>query len=419
MTTLSEEQKVCSRHGGFLAGAERFDGKCFGVSPAEANAMDPQQRLVLELAYEALHGAGARKASLLGDDTGVFLGIERPDWALLQALAPESARKSAFAATGDTTSVAGGRLSFVLGLQGPCVSADTACSSALVALHSGALAIRIGECRSAVASAVGLRLAPQVTLGIAAAGMLSVDGRCKTWDKGANGYVRSEGVGSTVLRAVSDGASGALALSGSAVRQDGRSASLTAPNGSAQRGLLVAAMAVAGLEASAVGGVEAHGTGTALGDPTEAGSMAAAYCAGRESALAVGAAKAGIGHAEAASGMAGLCKVAQQLLRSAVAGNTKLRVLNPLVRERLGAGGAAALPSQPLASAGGACGLSSFGYSGTIAHLLFSAPSQAEPPSRAPVATPFRLVLKQRTYAWGNKLREAAEAGSVGRYGWG
>ena len=114
--------------------------------------------------------------------------------------------------------------------------------------------------------------------------------------------------------------------------------------------------------------------------------------------------------------MAGLCKVAQQLLRSAVAGNTKLRVLNPLVRERLGAGGAAALPSQPLASAGGACGLSSFGYSGTIAHLLFSAPLQAEPPSHAPAATPFRLVLKQRTYAWGNKLREAAEARSVGRY---
>jgi acyl carrier protein len=117
VTSITEEQKVCARQGGFLAGAERFDGKCFGVSPAESSAMDPQQRLVLEVAYEALHGAGARKASLLGDDAGVFLGIERPDWALLQALAPPSARQSVYAATGDTTSVAGGRLSFVLGLQ--------------------------------------------------------------------------------------------------------------------------------------------------------------------------------------------------------------------------------------------------------------------------------------------------------------
>ena len=301
------------------------------------------------------------------------------------------------------------------------MSVDTACSSALVALHSGALAIRIGECRSAVASAVGLKLAHQPMLILAAARMLSVDGRCKTWDKGANGYARSEGVGSTVLRAVLDDAPSNLVLSGSAVRQDGRSASLTAPNGSAQRGLLVAAMAVAGLEASAVGGVEAHGTGTALGDPTEAGSMAAAYCNGREAALAVGAAKAGVGHAEAASGMAGLCKVAQQLRRTVVAGNTKLRVLNPLVRERLGAGGAAVLASQPLVSAGGACGLSAFGYSGTIAHLLFSAPTTTHAPlPPVPLATPLRLTLKHRTYAWGSKLREAAEAGSVAFFiaGW-
>eukprot|EP00964_Phaeocystis_antarctica_P082518 scaffold51764_cov63-Phaeocystis_antarctica.AAC.1 len=291
------------------------------------------------------------------------------------------------------------------------MSIDAACSSGLVAMHSGALAIRIGECRSAVASAVGLKLAPMVTLVAAGAGMLSVDGRCKTWDKGANGYVRSEGVGSTVLRAVSDGTPGSLALSGSAVRQDGRSASLTAPNGSAQRGLLVASMAVAGLEASAVGGVEAHGTGTALGDPTEAGSMAAAYCNGREAALAVGAAKAGIGHAEAASGMAGLCKVAQQLTRGVVAGNTKLRVLNPLVRERLGAGGAAVLASQPLVSAGGACGLSSFGYSGTIAHIMLSAVG-----SLLAATTPRPLRLLRRAFPWKAHTVVAAAPPRVGLY---
>eukprot|EP00964_Phaeocystis_antarctica_P142292 scaffold107543_cov56-Phaeocystis_antarctica.AAC.1 len=299
VTSLSQEETARMARGGFLAGVERFDGKCFGVSPAESSAMDPQQRLVLEVAYEALHGAGARRASLLGDNAGVFLGIERPDWALLQALAPGP--RSVYAATGDNLAVAAGRLSFVLGLRGPCVSVDTACSSALVALHSGALAIRAGECRSAVASAVGLKLTHQPMLVLAAARMLSVDGRCKTWDKGANGYARSEGVGSTVLRAVSDGTSGALALCGSAVRQDGRSASLTAPNGSAQRGLLVAAMAVAGLEASAVGGVEAHGTGTALGDPTEAGALFA-------SGLVVSGLKSSIGHTEAAAGIAGITK---------------------------------------------------------------------------------------------------------------
>ena len=342
------------RHGGFVAGAERFDGRFFGVSAAEAAAIDPQQRLLLEHGYEALHGAALTRASLLGSATAVFVGLERPDWALLQALAQPAAASSIFGGTADAASIASGRLSFALGLHGPCASIDTACSSSVVALHGAANAARGGECARALVASASLKLLPHATVGAAAAGMLSADGRCKTFDARANGYVRSEAVGALVVWAAEGGSGGARAsLGGSAVRQDGRSASLTAPNGSAQRGLLVAAMAVAGLEASAVGGVEAHGTGTALGDPTEAGSMAAAYCAGRESALAVGAAKAGIGHAEAASGMAGLCKVAQQLLRSAVAGNTKLRVLNPLVRERLGAGGAAALPSQPLASAGG------------------------------------------------------------------
>ena len=404
------------RYGGFLQHAELFDNRFFGISPAEAGVMDPQQRLLLERGYEALHMGGHRKDSLMGSTTGVFVGVWASEY--VAVLRRSAAGRSVYAATAFTCSVVVGRISFALGLQGPCVSFDTACSSTLAALHGGLRALQHAECTTALVAGVNMLFDPAASLMIASAGMTSAAGRCHTFDARADGYVRGEACGAAVLQpAAGAAAEAAVLVRGSAVRQDGRSASLTAPNGSAQRGLLVAAMAVAGLEASAVGGVEAHGTGTALGDPTEAGSMAAAYCAGRESSLAVGAAKAGIGHAEAASGMAGLCKVAQQLLRSAVAGNTKLRVLNPLVRERLGAGGAAALPSQPLASAGGACGLSSFGYSGTIAHLLFSAPLQAEPPSHAPAATPFRLVLKQRTYAWGNKLREAAEARSVGRFG--
>jgi acyl transferase domain-containing protein len=196
---------------------------------------------------------------------------------------------------------------------------------------------------------VSLKLAPQPTLGAAAAGMLSVDGRCKTWDARANGYVRSEGVGCTVVAPGGEGAAG-VGLLGLAVRQDGRSASLTAPNGSAQRALLHAALEAAGVAAAGVARLEAHGTGTALGDPTEAGSLVATLCgsgSGRASPLAVGAAKASIGHGEAASGQSGLQRLAAALGRLSSGGNAQLRRLNPLVGE-LWKGAAAALSTQPV-----------------------------------------------------------------------
>ena len=266
----------------------------------------------------------------MGGDVGVFLGIERPDWALAQ---PPEARGSVYAVTGDNVSVAAGRVSFVLGLQGPCSSVDTACASALVALHGGAHAARSGECLDALSLAVSLKLVPHGTLGAASAGMLSVDGRCKTLDARANGYARSEGVGALVLRR--GGEEGVL-LDGSAVRQDGRSASLTAPNGSAQRALLLASAGSAAIAPSEVACVEAHGTGTALGDPTEAGALAAVHGAGSVRSSPSGAAKASVGHAEAASGQVGLLRVWRLLVEAAAAGNAQLRALNPLVRERLG-----------------------------------------------------------------------------------
>ena len=225
--SLSEVQASAVSHGGFVRGAEGFDAAAFGVSPAEAAATDPQQRLLLEVGYAALHGGGARRALLLGGGGGVFVGIERPDWALLAAGRPASV----YSVTGDTISVACGRLSFVLGLQGPCLSVDAACASALTALHVAWRAVGSGECGSAAAAAVSLKLSPHPTLGTAAAGMLSADGRCKTWDARANGYVRSEGVGCAALHADAAGTAGTAGLSvglaGAAVRQDG-SASLTA-----------------------------------------------------------------------------------------------------------------------------------------------------------------------------------------------
>jgi len=345
VSALSEVQAACVSHGGFVRDAERFDHAAFGVSAAESGAMDPQQRLLLETAYAALHASGARRSTLLGGEGGVFVGIERADWALLASSRPASV----YAVTGDTASVASGRVSFALGLQGPCVSVDTACSSALVALHGAWRAVVGGECPEGTAAAVSLKLAPQPTLGAAAAGMLSVDGRCKTWDARANGYVRSEGVGCTVVAPGGEGAAG-VGLLGLAVRQDGRSASLTAPNGSAQRALLHAALEAAGVAAAGVARLEAHGTGTALGDPTEAGSLVATLCgsgSGRASPLAVGAAKASIGHGEAASGQSGLQRLAAALGRLSSGGNAQLRRLNPLVGE-LWTGAAAALSTQPV-----------------------------------------------------------------------
>ena len=206
---LSASQLACARHGGFVAGADRFANTAFRVSPAEAEVMDPQQRMLLEAGYAGLHSAGQRRATLMGGDGGVFVGIERPDWALLQALRRSSSQgspPSAFAVTADTVNVASGRLSFVLGLQGPCSSVDTACSSTLVALHGASSALSGGECGVAVVLAVSLKLMPQPTLMAAAAGMLSSDSRCKTLDWLANGYVRSEALGAMVLSVADGGA---------------------------------------------------------------------------------------------------------------------------------------------------------------------------------------------------------------------
>ena len=382
-SALTSVQAACVRHGGFVGGAQRFDAAAFSLSLAEAGAMDPQQRLLLELGYAALHGSSQRRITLMGCDVGVLLGIERPDWALAQ---PPLARGSVYAVTGDNVSAAAGRVSFALGLQGPCSSVDTACSSALAAVHWGGYAIRGGESRAALALAVSLKLTPHVTLGAASAGMLSVDGRCKTLDARANGYARSEGVGALVLR---EGSGAALRLCGSAVRQDGRSASLTAPNGSAQRTLLVAALERATLGAFDVGSIEAHGTGTALGDPTEAGALAAVHGAAENPrSIVYGAAKASVGHTEASSGQVGLLRLSE--MADVATGNAHLRSLNPLVGSRLGSRAGCFVLSSQAVSSQLACGVSSFWYSGTIAHavLAFGSGGDREAPAFGRAADP-------------------------------
>ena len=300
-----------------MHGAECFDNSFFNVSAAEASVMDPQQRLLLELGYTALHGAGLTRARLVSSDTGVYLGIQAIDWTVGSAtLLPPSRRGSSYAVTGGTLSVAAGRLSFVLGLHGPCMSIDTACSAFHVAVHTGAQALRAQECNRAVALGINLTLLPAPTLACAAAGMLSARGRCQTFDAAADGYVRSEGGGALALGA--QPGSGAWPLvAGSAVRQDGRSASLTAPNGAAQKVLLGTALYVAGVGIEQLRYVETHGTGTALGDPTEMRAIAeelilpaSAHSGAR---ITFGGVKANLGHLEPAAGVAGIARCCAQM----------------------------------------------------------------------------------------------------------
>jgi len=416
MGALTSAQDACVRHGGFVVGAELFDNTMFSLSPAESATMDPQQRLLLEHGFTALHAASWQKVTLSGGDTGVFLGIERPDWALAQ---PPEARGSVYAVTGDNVSAAAGRISFSLGLQGPCNTIDTACASALVALNACCNAVRNGDCgasptsndqsRSAgLACAVSLKLVPHGTIGAASAGMLSVDGRCKTLDNSANGYMRSEAVGAIVMRYHNDSTGAAQAplepvVASTKCRQDGRSASLTAPNGSAQRQLHTQTLKTGSISPNDVGFMELHGTGTPLGDPTETGALGTVYSTPfdpneepRRSPLVVMAAKASVGHSEAPSGSVGFLKMYFSLLGQFVMpGNTKLRHMNPLIEESLSRASqkskcttGAFLFSTPIQSlfyplvtpsSTMTGGVSSFGFSGTIAHCLMRHCAAEEP----------------------------------------
>jgi acyl transferase domain-containing protein len=349
-----------------VRGAALADNAAFAVSPAEAEAMDPCQRLVLELGYAALHDAPLDRAALSGSLTGVFLGFSGTEFA--QVLRTSPAGGSVYTATGSSASIAAGRLSYTLGLHGPCASYDTACSAALVAGHAGLRALQLGECAVGVVVGVTLMLAPGVGASFAVAGMTSARGRSHTFDERADGYARGEACGGVALRrGAEDGV--VLRLLGSAVRQDGRSASLTAPNGQAQQGLLVAALHDASTRVDALALNEAHGTGTALGDPIEASSLVGAVLSAREDALTVGGVKANIGHAEPAAGMTGLLKLVLGLRAGRAAPNGQLRSLNPYVCDTM-RGVAGALPTQLAAMTLGSGGVSSFGYSGTIAHAV-------------------------------------------------
>jgi len=394
--------KMNTRWGGFLRDSvDAFDARFFGIMPREAASMDPQQRLLLEVAWEALEHAGRAPASLNGSDTGVFTGISTNDYSRLWDR-PESV--DSYMSTGNAFSVAAGRLSYILGLHGPSLAVDTACSSSLVAVHLAVQSLRSGECRMALAAGVNLILSPLSTLALSHLRMMAADGRCKTFDAAADGFVRGEGCGVVVLKrlrdALGEGDNIIAVIRGTAVNQDGRSGGLTAPNGPAQEAVIRRALANAGIAPAAVDYVEAHGTGTSLGDPIECKALAAVLGEGRPSArkLLLGSVKTNIGHLEAAAGMAGLIKVALALSHREIPPHLHFRSLNPHISfgDLL-----VEIPTKavswPSHEGPAIAGLSSFGFSGTNAHLVLEeAPRPVRPAEGGP---PHLLCLSARTEA--------------------
>ena len=374
-----------ARYGGFLSDevVESFDAQQFGISDAEASRMDPNQRLLLEVSLEALGDAGYTIESLKGQRIGVFVAasgsLGNGSTSLGDNIDSLKAM-SVYDATGSTLSVASGRISYVLGLQGPCMTIDTACSSSLVALHSARRSLQLKECEAAVVVGVSLLTAPG-SIACAMAGMTSFDGKCHTFDESANGYCRGEGCGAVVLKRLGDTETCSddiyAVIRGSAVMQDGKSASLTAPNGLAQEQLMRSALADGGVSAADVGFIEAHGTGTKLGDPIETAAVANVYGVGRDvdNPLYMSSVKANIGHLEAAAGMAGLMSAILALQRGQAPPNANLRVLNEKVAMSVSQTPAIQFPMEvtPIHRQDGRklmAAVSAFGYSGSIAHVI-------------------------------------------------
>ena len=370
--------KVSTRFGGFLDRVDRFDPQFFGISPREAVFLDPQQRLLLEVAWESLEYAGVDPDRLRGSATGVFVGISSAEYYQL-VLAAGPAGIDSYTGSGNAHSVAAGRLSYVFGFEGPSLAVDTACSSSLVAVHLACRSLRRGECELALAGGVNVLLTPSVTINHSRARMLAPDGRCKTFDGGADGFVRSEGCGLVVLkrlsRAVADGDNVLAVVRGSAMNQDGHTSGLTVPSGRSQQSVIRLALADAGLEPGDVSYVEAHGTGTALGDPIELNALAAVFGDDRSSdrPLVVGSVKTNIGHAEAAAGVAGLIKVVLSLGRQSIPPHLHFQKPNPRV-EWTGLPLSVPVEAVPWSAEAGprVAGVSSFGFGGTNAHVIVS-----------------------------------------------
>src|SRR3990167_1162951 len=387
--------KIYSKGLGIIERPDMFDAEFFGVSPREAEDIDPQHRILLEVCHEAMEDAGYAPSRLNGSKTGVFVGIASSDYAHLGSMLGSADKLTPWQGIGNAASAAPCRISYLYNLKGPALGIDTACSSSLVALHFACQSLRNRECDAAFSGGVHLVLNPAISIVFAKARMLSADGKCKTFDAAADGYVRSEGCGVVMLKrlsdAIADGDNILALIKGTAINQDGKSQGFTAPNETAQEEVIRAALQQAQLEPAQVSYVEAHGTGTPLGDPIELGALNSVYCAGqnRRHPLLVGSAKTNIGHSEAAAGAAGLVKLVLSLQHRTIPPHIHYKTPNPYipwskmaiqVTDKLTQWDNYAAPDGKLRA-----GLSSFAFTGTNAHIILEE-YKPEPATESPTA---------------------------------
>jgi acyl transferase domain-containing protein/acyl carrier protein len=373
-------------HAGLIEGLDQFEPQFFNMSAREARTMDPQQRLVLEVAWEAIENAGQAPKELRGSRTGVFIGMTGQEYSgLVQASCGREL--DVYTASGNAHNATPGRVSYFLGLHGPSMAIDTACSSSLVSVHLACQSLRTGECNMALAGGVNLLLAPEPFYCFTNWGMLAADGRCKTFDSRADGFVRGEGCAIVVLKrlpdALTDGDNILAVIRGSAVNQDGRGSGVTVPNGLAQEAVIRQALANAGVRPQEISYLEAHGTGTSLGDPIEAHALAAVLGPGRkpDNPLILSSVKTNLGHLEAAAGMAALIKTVLVLNNERIPRHLHFHEMNPKINW---GGMPVEIPVEPRPWRRGErprlAGVSAFGFSGTNAHVIVEeAPIRPEP----------------------------------------
>jgi acyl transferase domain-containing protein/SAM-dependent methyltransferase len=393
--------KMYARHGGFLDSIDQFDAAFFGISSREAKSMDPQQRLLLEVGWEALENAGQAPNGLSKSLTGIFVAINNSDYFRYLFSFPQHI--DAYAITGNTFSIAASRLSYLLNLKGPALAVDTACSSSLVAVHLAVRSLRSGECDLALVGGVNLMLTPEITINFCKSRMLSANGKCRTFDAEADGYVRGEGCAMVALKRLSDAKSNGdrilAVIRGSAINQDGRTSGITAPNGPSQEVVICAALKDGGVNPADVGYIEAHGTATPLGDPIEMHALGNVFGQGRrvDRPLAIGSVKTNFGHLEAAAGIAGLIKTALVVQKGIIPPHLHLDRINPHIPLDQWP---VTIPTKatpfPSYSATRIAGVSAFGLSGTNAHVILEAFGDAGQPGRSVTGSLQVLALSAR-----------------------